>query len=61
MLGDPPKPKPKGRTCARDKCRAWYRPSKYRSAGLMMEYCSVKCMKKAREETQVKQVIAREW
>jgi len=59
MLGDPPKPKPKGKTCAR--CHGWYRPNKFRSAGPTLEYCSVKCMKKAMAETAVKQVIAREW
>lgn len=45
------KPKVKGRYCARKKCRAWYRPSKWRSAGLMLEYCSASCLKKARLES----------
>lgn len=61
MLGDKPKPKPKGKTCARDKCNAWYRPSKYRSAGRELEYCSLRCMKKAQAEVLVKQQIEREW
>lgn len=46
----PPKPKPKAKYCARKKCRAWYRPSKYRSAGLLLEFCSVRCLKKSAEE-----------
>jgi hypothetical protein len=45
--------------CAR--CNGWYRPSKFRSAGAMLEFCSVKCKKKAMEETAVKTVINREW
>lgn len=53
--------KPKGRICARRKCGTWYRPSKYRSAGLMLEYCSVKCEKKARREAEIEREIKRDW
>jgi hypothetical protein len=59
MLGDPPKPKPKGQTCSREKCRAWYRPSKYRSAGRLMEFCSLRCMKKAQAEALLKKETGR--
>lgn len=54
------KPKAKGRTCARKKCRAWYRPSRYRSAGFMLEFCSARCMKKAQAEAMIKQETARD-
>lgn len=55
------KPKPKGRTCARDKCKAWYRPSKYRSAGFLLEFCSPRCMKKAQAEALIKRQTERDW
>jgi len=51
--------KPKGRTCKR--CGTWYRPNKYRSAGAELEFCSVKCKKKAAAEAAVKRETRREW
>lgn len=55
------KPKAKGRTCARDKCKAWYRPNRYRSAGRMLEFCSIRCMKKAQAEVLIKRQAERDW
>ena len=49
----------KGRQCER--CHSWYRPSKYRSAGAMLEYCSLKCRKKAMAEAVIKQEMRRDW
>lgn len=49
MLGERKKPKPKGRYCENKKCRGWFRPSKYRSAGKNLEYCSVKCLEEVRK------------
>ena len=51
----------RGQICKRKKCSAWYRPNRYRSAGKYLEFCSLKCMKKAQEETVVKQEIERDW
>ena len=53
------KPKAKGRTCER--CGTWYRPNKFRSAGNMLEFCSIKCKKKAVAESAIKQEIKRDW
>jgi hypothetical protein len=55
----PGKPPVKGRQCER--CGTWYRPSKYRSAGAMLEYCSEKCKKKALAESVIRHEIMRDW
>lgn len=49
MLGERKKPKPKARYCENEKCRGWFRPSKYRSAGKNLEYCSVKCLEEVQK------------
>ena len=53
-------PKAKGRLCSNKKCKMWYRPSKYRSAGPMLEYCSLKCLKKVQAAAVVRQETRRD-
>lgn len=55
------KHKPKGRVCAREKCGTWYRPNRYRSAGPMLEFCSLRCLKKSMAESIVQKEIKRDW